>query len=342
MNPLNTPIWNPLEAKKRGAFHESWFIKVNDPVNNRALWLRFALLVSRNGFRRIAENWGIFFQREKNREVQKTAFRQTHDISAFQYTDGGTIQIADTSLIDQAPPLLSRGSIRSKGHTLQWDLSMEPGEGQSLALFPTGLHRMHLLKNMNHSVFGNLRVSGSVTLDGHLSEWKDAPGMQGHIFGSQHHHSWIWGHCNSFVNEKGEAVPFTFEGISGKARWKGSFPTPRLSSFYFHYQGKAYLFNSLWSSLRAKSRSSLTDWDFQVEAGDLLFRGQAKAEHKDFAGLSFEDTNGSLLYSANSKLSDLKIQVYRRGKLETSLLANGTAAFEVVSGDRNPYVPLLI
>ncbi|MGZ3689317.1 MAG: hypothetical protein ACXVBW_13515, partial [Bdellovibrionota bacterium] len=91
-----------------------------------------------------------------------------------------------------------------------------------------------------------------------------------------------------------------------------------------------------------RSKNTLTDWKFQADRGELSFRGYAKAEHKDFAGLTYEDTNGSLLYCGNSKLSDMRVLVYRRGKLEATFDAPGTAAFEVVSRHKNPYVPIII
>jgi hypothetical protein len=118
--------------------------------------------------------------------------------------------------------------------------------------------------------------------------------------------------------------------------------TPHLSSFLFRYQGANYCFNQLRDTFHIKSKNTLNEWDFQADRDDLSFRGHANAEHKDFVGLTYEDTNGSLLYCANSKLSNLRILVYRRGKLESTFTAQGTAAFEIVSRDKNPYVPLLL
>ena len=38
----------------------------------------------------------------------------------------------------------------------------------------------------------------------------------------------------------------------------------------------------------------------------------------------------------------MEIHVYRRGKLESTVYSHGTAAFEVVTRDKNPYVPILV
>jgi hypothetical protein len=186
-----------------------------------------------------------------------------------------------------------------------------------------------------------LLVSGTTTVNGEVVEWKDASGMQGHLEGPKSAHSWVWGHCNLFTDEQGRPSDFAFEGLSAKA-FLGPLTSPKLSCFYFHYRNQDYYFNTLKDAFFIKSKNTLNEWMFQVDREDLSFRGRAHAEHKDFAGLTFEDTDGSLLYCAHSQLSDLHIFVYRRGKLEASFQAKGAAAFEVVSRNKNPYVPLLV
>jgi hypothetical protein len=339
---FNRPHW--VQAPVKGgrppaAFQEVWYLKLNDPTHNRALWLRLTLLVSANGFRRVAETWGIFFQRSSNsREVTKVALKQTHDLSTFKCSPDGTLQAENFEL----SPTHTRGQIASKGRTIAWDLKITPGHDARFNLVPETLHRSKIVRNTAFTVGEDLRFTGTSTVDNDTTEWKDAAGMQAHLSGPKNGHSWVWGHCNLFVDGQGKPVPFLFEGLSAKARLAGSLSTPRLSTFYFHYEGQPYEFNTLWDAVRVKSRSSLTDWHFQADRGDLSFRGEATAELKDFAGLTYEDTNGSLLYCANSKLSNMQIHVYRRGKLESTFYAHGTAAFEVVTREKNPYVPILV
>jgi hypothetical protein len=331
------PVWNPSHKTRKG-FQEVWFMKLNDPTGNRALWLRFTLLVTRNGFQKISETWAIFFERERNREVTKRALKQTYPISSFQSPAPRTIRIGESSLSPEG----TRGFIQSKGRSISWDIKLDNQHDRPVCFIPEGLKRLGIIKNDYWALSENLHASGSVTVDGTVFEMNNSAGMLGHISGPKNGHSWVWGHANTFVNEKGEPVPFIFDGITSKARLAGGLSTPRLSSFYFYYQGKHYQFNSVWNALHMKSKSTITEWNFQADRGHLSFRGVAKAEHKDFAGVTYEDTDGSLLYCSNSKLSDMKIYVYRSGKLEATFLANGTAAFEVVSRRKNPYVKILI
>jgi hypothetical protein len=315
---------------------KAWYLKFNDPDSQRALWLRFTALSSSNGFKRVAETWAVYFHKNSNRDIKKLAIKQSYEIEAFS-TESNQVRIGDSFLSTQE----TQGTITSKGNTLEWKLTLVPADDCHFNLIPEVLSKTGLVKNSIFTVSESLLVTGTVVINGETIHWKQAPGMSGQMNGPKAGHSWVWGQSNSFVNEQGRPVPFIFEGLTAKAQL-GPMVTPKLSSFFFRYQDKNYYFNTLRDLFYLKSNHSLNEWQFQAERGDLSFRGTARAEHKDFAGLTFEDTNGSLLYCANSKLSDMKVHVYRRGKLEATFISEGTAAFEVVTRNKNPYVPIII
>lgn len=319
------------------AYQKSWYLKLNDLQSQRAIWIRFTLLSTGNGFKRVAETWAVFFQRDvQNREVKKLALKQTYDMGAFQQTESG-IQIGNSELT----PTYTRGSIQSKGNSIEWDFHIISGRKSSCSFVPEVLSKTGLVKNVVQTLDEELLFTGTTKMNGQETHWKEAPGMHGQLEGPKSGYSWVWGHCNSFQNESGKPVDFIFEGLSARTK-VGPLISPKLSSFFFYYKDRPYFFNTLKDAISLKSRNTLNEWEFQADRDDLSFRGYAKAEHKDFAGLTYEDTNGSLLYCANSKLSDMKILVYRGGKLESTLTSLGSAAFEVVSREKNPYVPLLI
>ncbi len=334
--PLNAIVAD-ASTPYSGALQEKWYLKLNDPLQPRALWLEWDLLTSKNGFKRTADIWAIFFEREPQQEVKKTALRQSLDIQAFSRGQGDCIQMGSCRLENHS----TRGKISSKGQTIEWDLSFKSIRSSTFNLVPESLSKLGLSKHLTLTPYEDLLFAGKVEVNGEAFEFKSARGMLGRSLTPKNWHSWVWGHCNLFRNEKNEPADFIFEGITTRSQL-GPWVLPQFSAFYFRYEGKDYLFNRLRQALYMKSNATLNDWIFQADTGDLSFRGHIKAEHKDFAGLTLEDTNGSLLYSANSKLSDLKVLVYRRGKLEATFNSNGNAAFEVVSRQKNPYVPLLI
>jgi hypothetical protein len=334
------------------AFQEVRYLKLLDPMRAQALWLRISLLSSGNGFRRVSEVWGVYYARREGRDPIKIALKQSHDLRAASLigASGESLPLLPGALEDQGIRVQdceltsshARGSIQSKGRTRSWDLQFTPARPASFEWVPEKLARARLTGVRGITRAADLRVSGTTEIDGEKQAWTAAPGIRGQIIGTSLPHSWVWAQCNTFVNERGDPVEAIFEGISARERLLGLVPTPRLSTFYFLYDGQEYALNTLWDALRSRSHPSLTEWSFQADHGDLSFRGLVRAENREFAGINYEDTDGSLLYGANAELAEMSLSIYRRGKLEKTLKAPGTSAFEVVSRTPNPYVPVLV
>jgi hypothetical protein len=336
---MTTQAFPSTEKKNelQRAFYKTWYVRFNDPATQKALWLRFTVLSSANGFRRVSEVWGLFFHRLPNKEVKKVAIKQSYPLENFLASGQANIRIGECELLPQQ----TRGTIQSKGQSIQWDLQFIEARENSVRFVPEFLSKTKLVKNSIITLCEETLFSGTVKINGETHTWREAPGMQGYMDGTKSSHSWVWGHCNTFLNEQGKQTPFIFEGFSTKAQL-GPLLSPKLSSLYFFYNNENYHFNNLKNAIYVKTKNSLNEWDFQADQDDLSFRGHARAEHKDFAGLTYEDTNGSLLYCSNSELAEMTIHVYRRGKLEATFHAPGTAALEIVSREKNPYVPILI
>lgn len=320
----------------------NWYVKLNDSRSNRAFFLQFTLLTSMNGFRKVAEVTAIHFQKEAGKDASNTAIRQSHSqASAEVHGAGGrgSIRIGECELTEEK---LS-GSLQSKGRTIRWEFQVtHPGQELSFSLIPRSLTRTKLIRTRVNTLSEELFLSGWIEIDGLRSEWASCHGMRGYYSGRRNAHSWAWGQCNTFFDEQGKPVPFIFDGLSARGQLLNLFPSPQFSAFYFRYQGRDYRFDSFRDAFFSRSEHDFTEWRFHAEHRDIAFRGHAKAAHRDFVGITMEDTDGSYLYCANTELAELSILVYRRGKLEASLRSQGTAAFEVASRQKNPYVPLVI
>src|SRR5690349_18396893 len=90
------PQLNPQFSK---AFYRNWYLKLNDPKSQSALWLRFSVLSTKNGFKRIAETCAVYFERQTSKEVKKVAVKQTYDIHAFLASNQTDIRIQDCELL---------------------------------------------------------------------------------------------------------------------------------------------------------------------------------------------------------------------------------------------------
>ena len=303
------------------------------------MWLRFNIHASSNGFRRVAEVWAAYFERSGTlKEVSKTICRGTHDIQVAQSNPEGGIKMGTC----EWGKGFTHGSLQTKGQTLQWDLKFETGLEGKFKVVPDFYGRTGILKSVLETPREDLQFNGTVTVNGRAVEFRNAPGMHSHFSGPRNGHSWTWVHSNSFVDEQGNEAPMVFEGLTSRTHFFGKFLTPRISAFYFLYRGREHIFNTFWSAVFSRSKLSFGNWTFRMDKQDLSFRGEAKAELKDFAGMTFEDTDGSLIYHSSSVLSDLTLHVYRQGKIESSYFSKGSATYETASRERSPYVQVLI
>jgi hypothetical protein len=323
------------------SFQQGWQIRLCDSQGQNALEIRFSFLVSRNGFQRRAEVCAVLFQCESGKETKKTVLKQSFDpLSIATLPDGG-FRLGPCELSRTA----SSGSIQAKGRSLSWDLSIRSRQKVTFDLVPASIRKATLSNTSISSLEADALFTGSCSLNpenaGKKIEWQQTPGVLECHTGPLTDHSWIWAHGNHFVNESGLPVPFVFEGLTLRAHLLGFLPSPNFSSFHFLFKGKTYAFHSVRDFLRIQSRHTLTEWHFQAERGDLIFRGHATVGPKNFAGLTLEDTQGSLLYCATTELCDLSIHVYRDGKLESAVRSEKSASLEIVSTKKNPYVPLL-
>ncbi len=332
----NQPFWNRPDTNLSRGFQEVWYLKFNIPNTQSALWLRFTLLSSSNQFRQVAELWGIYFDHQ-NGATSKLALKQTFAMSAASF-DPPVIKIGQSTLSNQA----TDGVIQSRGKSIAWSLKTTQRSVASCNLVPKPLSQLKLVKNTVESVYEDLLFSGWIEIDGNRIEIDKALGMQAHLAGPKNGHNWVWAHCNSFTDEKNHLKDFVFEGLAARARLPGGLPTPTITSLYFWYQGKPYFFSTPTDWFRCHQKLKPNCWEIQAERGKLRFQGTIEFELRDFAGVTYEDTDGSLLYCSNSKLSNARFSVYENGRLIENFVSKRSAALEIVSREKNLYTPLLV
>ncbi len=349
-SPLNArPGLQAFEPRGRPFFRYRT-LRILEPKKQQALWLRFTLLTSTNGFRRLAEVAAIFYERDGERRMKKTALKQTTPLSP------GALPLPRLTASSSASDLTigecqltqshSAGVIQSKNHRFSWNLHFAPTQPESFNCIPEILSRFQAVRHSARTLCEELQATGTTQLDDQTLQWSKAPGSQSDFAGARASHSWVASHCNCFYDAPGggqqqQRVPFIFDALRLKSRL-GPLRLPAFSAFYFFYQGQHYFFNHLRDHFSLQSTTTLNSWEFKVDRKELSFRGTVQAEHRDFAGLTLEDTDGSLLYCASTALADLTLYIYRSGKLETTVYANGNAYFEQVDRNPNPYVSAVL
>ncbi len=332
----NQPLWPAFTgpsnvglqaAKREGGFHESWQLRGGDPQKKKSFALDFAIMQSENGFKRTAEVTAIFFGESR------VLVKSTTSLDTIRSPSLPLI-LPDCSFENDA----THGLIQNKGHSIEWNLRWVNSTAEGFQRIPEWMRPFHPARTLLDSISPHLKLSGWIKINGREHKFDEQIGTQSHRFGRRKPTDWIWAHCASFSKENGEPTDLIFEGFTGKLPWVGPFTTPRITTLFFRYEGKSYTLSKPIHLFKTVSKPSLRGWSFTAESGELDFRGEIRAENRDFMAWSEEDTDGSFLHVAYAPLTELSLLVYRNGKLELAARSNGSAQLEIASRERNPYL----
>ena len=317
--------------------YEVWYGKV-DLAPGRAIWFRYTVF---DGAVQEASTWAIFFDGDEVEggrswwELDELALPNIVDppggSSESRFAGHEQVFRVDGAYLDEANAI-------GRADTITWDLQWED-RGRRFHYIPPAVTKIPVLKSAYDACFMDLRVSGTVTVDGEVYRVDGRPGMLGHIHGSKiSGNSWAWAHCNSF-QESDDAV---FEGLSVHLDLMGM-ETPPVSAFVLDLGDKKWEFRTPLSMVLAESLFERNSWEFEVEAHGARLTGRATAPPPERVALvEYDDTDGSKLWCYNSKLADLELRIQEPVEgIDERLTAEGTSAFEFVTRELPDETPLI-
>ncbi|MCC7386378.1 MAG: hypothetical protein IT384_31340 [Deltaproteobacteria bacterium] len=301
-------------AEARGGHVESYFLRANDPLRRRALWLKATVLHALDG-RRLNESWCIFFDAEHDRVFAHRV--STPDTGGFAVASAGArLQLEAPSatwrLGDEGQ---ARGSLEGPEGPARWDLSWRraPGTlGDPLSIYPSRIllegpfPKSKLLTPWPSLSFdGRLEVFGeTVALDG----WQ---GMLGHNWGREHAFEYAWGQC-AFLGPSRQPEAW-LEGFSGRVKI-GPATTPRLSALVLQRGGETFRFDRIFDPWNQQARIAPRRWSLALESAHARAELEMDASDRPMVCLGYRNPDGRLAYCTNSKLAKVRLRVEpRRG-----------------------------
>jgi hypothetical protein len=292
------------DRRSRG-FMEVWYSTITHRETGAGLWVRYTLTspIPSVGDP-YCEVWGFFFDPT---DGQSFAAKQRFPIDALGSTngrdDGALVRIGDSWLSETHMD----GAVVGGARTLRWSLDLQPADSCFQHL-PASL-RDRIEKRVSTVCSPNLSVpfTGVVELDGRSIAFDKEPGCQSHRWGRKHSVTWTWAHCASF-EEDADAV---FEGLAAKTAF-GPLPGPTTTLLYLRFGGDDLVFNELRWALRARSRYEMPTWAFTARNENWRIAGAARARVDRMIQIEYADPDGTPRFCANSEVSDLAIEIYRR------------------------------
>jgi hypothetical protein len=311
--------------------YESWFQRANHQSRQLAFWIRYTILC-RDGrpADAVGQLWAIAFDGETQRI---TAVRQELPISECRFSSSrldariGQAELSSAGL---------SGAAATGGHRLAWQLGIRGGE-RPLLLLPEAWYARRFpaakaLVSTPGAVFdGWLEVDGArLSIDG----WR---GSQNHNWGSRHTDRYAWGQVAGF-----DGVEDAFLECSTARVKVGPVWTPWLTLLVLRIEGREHALNGLLGSLRASARIEGLRWSFDTRRPGVRIRGQIEAPASSFVGLRYGNPPGGEKICLNSKLARCQLVLEETGRAPRSLRSECRAAFEILTDQSPPEVPIAL
>jgi hypothetical protein len=323
--------WNAVRfAAASGDGHvESYFLKLTAPDQRRALWLK-ATILSRLGGDAVAEAWAVSFDKERAPIGTKRVipYESARFSSEHMDVEVGEVRFREGRV---------EGAVASGGHRIEYTLDFST-DAPPLVPFPSlRMYEGKLPSTKLVSPHPEARFFGTYRVDGEEIRVEGWRGMQGHNWGTRHTELYAWGQCNQWHG----VDDLVFEGATARIK-VGPVLSPRVTWAIVWYRGVRYELNGPRSLL--KSRGAIDDygrWTFSAEGQLASVEGEFTAKTSDFAGLYYENPNGTMTYCLNSKLAHGRIRLRVRGRPDL-VATTDAAALEIGTKDPRHGVAMLV
>ena len=319
------PRFPDVEA---GAGHyESFYIKAAHPSGGRGLWIRHTVH-KRPGVEPSASIWVTLFDAEAQ---GPRAVKATFPKSELSVPDGGYITVDGATLGDGT----ATGSISVPAMEASWELTFVDDGDPFLHLPYKRLYDAPLPKTKFLSPYPSARFSGTATIGDETFELDSWPGMIGHNWGAEHAERWVWVQGSGFAGQESSC----FDMAVGRIKI-GPLTTPWVGNGVLRLDGAEHRLGGFDKVLSTKVDDEPTSCEFELGGDGLKVRGRVSSEPRNFVAWVYADPKGPEHNTLNCSISDLELEVIRRGREPERLSLAGGAAYEIGMRDTDHGIPV--
>lgn len=274
-------------------WQEAWYYLIDLPEADAALWCRHTLVRSAQQSA-YAELWGLWFCGETPPQTfyERFPLDSVRNSEKFFFVQTGKSWLRSQGAL---------GYLNQAGQTLHWDLDFETGPPPHFPALPKQTPGGRFCTPMPH-----LLCSGKIVLNGQTHRLDQEPGMLGHIWGHSQPHSWVWVHCNTFL----EDADTRLEGVSTLLNL-GPLKLPA-QTFSLCYRGMPFEWGPLQPKWQFKNSATLGQCHFKAENSEWRFEGQFDVPPAQLAQNLWASLNGRAKEWLCSKRGNAKLTVYRK------------------------------
>jgi hypothetical protein len=336
--------WNAMQWQGGPGHYEVWYLTFTDPATGVGFWIRYTMVapLPQTGAEATCSLWVMAMDPQD--PARNVGRKVSFPVSELRATaEPFELRIGEAKLTDQG----MSGSLQQDGVTCEWNLtwtSRLPAYGHVHPL----LRRARIAKTVLFLPHPELKVQGSVQLDGRRIDVAGATGGQAHLWGSKHASRWAWVHCNDFVGADGSARDGVFvDGVSVFVPRFGREIGPN-TPVVARVGGGDLMSVSPLTVTRNPSEFELDRWSFEARAGRQKLTGEVSARPEDLVGVTYHDPDGELAYCYNTEVADMRLDLWERDgrrapwRKVDELRSDRHAHFEYAQRTPVDGVPLLV
>ena len=316
------------EIGESDGHYESFYIKATEPGGGKGIWIRHTVH-KRPGERATCAVWFTFFDAAAS---GPRATKRQFGADRLSVPRGGYIMVDSCELADGR----AHGSVHTEPLQATWDLGFTDEHEPFFHLPRPFLYRTALPKTKFLSPYPNAVFDGRVTLDGDevaIDGWR---GMIGHNWGREHAERWVWVQGAGFEGRPGGDY---FDMAVGRIKVAG-LTTPWVGNAMLWLDGEGHRLGGFEHIPSTEVSERPTQCDFELKGKDVKLRGTVGSEAKNFVAWIYADPVGPEHNTLNCSISDLELEVERKGEEPLHLRAGGSAAYEFGTRDRGHGIPV--
>jgi hypothetical protein len=307
--------------------YESFYLKAARPAGGQAVWIRHTVH-KRPGEEPTAALWLTVFDADSPGPRATKASFGAEQLSA---PNGAYIRVDGAQL----EPGRATGEIETSELNATWDLRFEDS-GKAFHHLPyERLYEAPLPRTKFLSPYPSARFGGVVTVGGERIEVADWPGMIGHNWGAEHAERWVWIQASDLGGQRGSYLDLA----AGRIKI-GPLTTPWVANGMLHIDGSPHRLGGFDRVLSTKLDEQPASCGFQLSGKDVKVRGRVSSEPRNFVAWVYADPKGPEHNTLNCSISDLELEVERRGHEPERFEVSATAAYEIGMRQTDHGVPV--
>jgi hypothetical protein len=307
--------------------YESFYLKATRPGGGRAAWIRHTIH-KRPGEQPTASLWLTLFDADS---PGPRAGKQTFESGELSTPTGVYVAVGSALL----GPGRALGALACDSLSASWDLSFADESEPFFHLPYKRLYGSPLPRTKFLTPYPSALFEGALTVDDERIEMDGWRGMVGHNWGSEHAERWIWIQGNDLGGEAGSYIDIA----AGRIK-VGPVTTPWVANGGLRLDGEERRLGGFDRIFSTRVNELPTGCELEISGRGVKVRAKVSSEPRNFVAWLYADPDGPEHNTLNCSISDLDLELKRRGGEPERLEVSGGAAYEIGMRDTDHGIPL--